>query len=114
MSRTTHYRVLGVEPSATQSQVRDAYRVLARRLHPDVCDEPDAAERFARVAEAYEVLGDASRRRAYDASLAEAPRLEVSRGVAHYTWSNIAARPTGDGDAGPTDLDEMYDAFFGS
>lgn len=50
--------VLGVPPDATPDQIRAAYRRLARELHPDVSTRPDAAERFAEVARAYERLTD--------------------------------------------------------
>jgi len=63
-----YYTLLGVAPDADDRQVRRAYRELARRLHPDVNKAPDAAERFAALAEAYAVLSDPDRRRAYDLS----------------------------------------------
>jgi molecular chaperone DnaJ len=47
-------------------QIRSAYRRLARAFHPDTNDDPEAAERFKAVAEAYAVLSDTGRRLAYD------------------------------------------------
>ena len=66
--RTTrdHYVVLGVPRDADRVQVRKAYRALAAALHPDVCDEPDAPERFREVVAAYKVLSDPDSRRRYD------------------------------------------------
>jgi len=61
-----YYEVLGVEKSATQKQVKDAYRRLARKLHPDVNPDPTAAEQFKEVGEAYSVLSDADKRVQYD------------------------------------------------
>jgi molecular chaperone DnaJ len=63
---TDYYQVLGVSRDASPEQIKKAYRRLAMKLHPDVATEPDAAERFKRVAEAYEVLQDPKKRDLYD------------------------------------------------
>ena len=65
--RSDHYAVLGVATTATRGQIRAAYRRLARELHPDTnTGDPKATRRFARISHAWEVLGDADLRRAYD------------------------------------------------
>ena len=61
-----HYEVLGVERTADESEIRKAFRRLARELHPDVNPDPSAEERFKELAESYEVLSDAERRSVYD------------------------------------------------
>ena len=61
-----YYRTLGVERNASEEDIKKAYRKLARKYHPDVSKEKDAEERFKEVAEAYETLRDAGKRRAYD------------------------------------------------
>jgi molecular chaperone DnaJ len=61
-----YYEVLGVPRDASDADVKKAFRRLARDLHPDVSDAPDADLRFREVAEAYEVLSDPERRRTYD------------------------------------------------
>jgi molecular chaperone DnaJ len=61
-----YYEVLGVARTATEAEVKKAFRSLARELHPDVSDDPDAEERFKEVVEAYEVLSNAERRQLYD------------------------------------------------
>ena len=63
-----YYATLGVQPSATDKLIRAAYRVRAQELHPDLNTAPDAKEQFQRLAEAYGVLSDPQRRRAYDES----------------------------------------------
>src|SRR4051794_13574426 len=61
-----YYKVLGVEKTANADDIRKAYRKLARKFHPDVSKEPDAAARMAEVNEANTVLSDPERRAAYD------------------------------------------------
>src|SRR3954471_2289443 len=63
-----YYEILGVSRQASESEVKKAFRRLARELHPDVnAHDPRAEEKFKEAAEAYEVLSDASRRQTYDA-----------------------------------------------
>jgi len=60
------YSVLGVSRTATPAQIKQAYRRLALRSHPDVNKEPDAEAKFARIAEAYATLSDEKARAKYD------------------------------------------------
>ena len=61
-----YYELLGVPRDASHADIKRAFRRLARELHPDVSEAPDAERRFRAVAEAYEVLSDPERRRTYD------------------------------------------------
>ena len=61
------YEVLGVPRDADTKTIKDAFRQLARRYHPDTSTEPDAEQRFKEIAEAYGVLSDPARRASYDA-----------------------------------------------
>lgn len=61
-----YYKILGVQRNASAEEIKRAYRRLARKYHPDVSKETQAEERFKAVAEAYEVLRDAKKRKAYD------------------------------------------------
>jgi len=62
-----YYEVLGVPRDADAKAIKNAFRRLARRYHPDTSTEPDAEERFKEIAEAYGVLSDPARRASYDA-----------------------------------------------
>lgn len=67
MTTSDYYRLLGVEENATTRQLKDAYRKLAYRFHPDRNpDNPEAAEQMKRINEAYAVLADTNKRRDYD------------------------------------------------
>jgi curved DNA-binding protein len=61
-----YYQVMGVPRDATDAQIKQAYRKLARKYHPDVSKEKDAEARFKEVGEAYEVLKSPEKRAAYD------------------------------------------------
>ena len=63
-----YYEVLAVERDATAEQIKQAYRQLALRWHPDRNPVPDATEKFREIAEAYAVLSDPAKRQAYDAT----------------------------------------------
>ena len=61
-----YYEVLGVEKSASPSELKNSFRRLARKYHPDRSTEPDAEDRFKEIQEAYAVLSDEQKRAQYD------------------------------------------------
>ena len=65
-TRRDYYEVLGVARGASDDEIQRAFRSLAREVHPDVSDAPDAEERFKEVVEAYEVLSSSEQREIYD------------------------------------------------
>lgn len=66
MEYQDYYKIMGVERTASQDDIKQAYRKLARKFHPDVSKEPNAEARFKEVGEAYDVLKDPEKRAAYD------------------------------------------------
>lgn len=67
MAFIDYYKVLGIAKSATQEDIKKAYRKMAKKFHPDINkDDPAAKERFQEINEANEVLGDPEKRRKYD------------------------------------------------
>jgi DnaJ-class molecular chaperone len=65
----TLYQILGVSTAASAEEIRRAYRVLARRYHPDVNPGRSSEERFKEIAQAYATLSDPAKRKSYDADL---------------------------------------------
>lgn len=80
------YAILGVPTSASPDEIKKAYRKLAKRNHPDTNKGDAAAERFKEISEAYNVLGDAEKRKQYD---------EMRRMGAYAGFGGGARRPSG-------------------
>lgn len=67
MEYQDYYKILGLSRNTTANEIKKRYRQLARKYHPDVSKEVNAEEKFKKVKEAYEVLKDPEKRKAYDA-----------------------------------------------
>jgi len=98
MNRRDYYEILGVNKNASESEIKSAFRKLAKKYHPDVSKEPDAAEKFKEAQEAYAVLSDDNKRKQYDQ-------------FGHAAFSNGAG---GAGyDFSGFDFSDIFDGLFG-
>src|SRR5919106_68649 len=95
-----YYAVLGVSASASQDDIKKQYRRLAKKWHPDANrDDPKAADKFKEISEAYNVLGDAQKRKQYD----EMRRLGAFGDFAQRRGGGLSGpRPRGPGAPGGT------------
>jgi curved DNA-binding protein len=78
-----YYKVMGVASTATDKEIKHAYRRLARKYHPDISKETNAEEHFKEVGEAYEVLKDPEKRKVYDQYLRDRERPHQARSSSH-------------------------------
>jgi molecular chaperone DnaJ len=92
-----YYELLGVGREASEGEIKRAFRRLARELHPDVSDAPDAHERFREVVEAYEVLSKTETRELYD-RYGHAGLRSGGFQAGHVDFGNLA---------------DLFSAFFG-
>lgn len=106
-----YYKILGVARDASEDDIRRAYRKKARKYHPDVSKEPDAEERFKEVGEAYEVLKDAEKRKAYDqfgANWKEGQEFRPPPG-----WGQGGFAYEGGNFGGGGDFSDFFESLFG-
>ena len=119
------YQQLGVKRGASEAEIKKAYRSLAKQLHPDRNkDNPKAAERFAKVTQAYDLLSDKDKRARYDRGEIDEegnPRMPFGSGFG----GGGGARPSSGGGAGfegfpggfstdAADLSDLFEGLFGA
>jgi molecular chaperone DnaJ len=75
---SNYYQTLNLEPNATQAEIKQAYRRLAKRFHPDSNHKAASHDRISQINAAYEVLGDPQSRRSYDQQLQYVSHLEAA------------------------------------
>lgn len=103
-----YYAVLGVEPGSGESEIKQAFRRLARKYHPDVSKEKGAEDRFKAINEAYEVLKDPGKRNAYEQLRAGGFRQgQDFRPPPGWDYEG------GQGDFGGGGFSDFFDSLFG-
>jgi len=105
MDKKDYYEVLGVSKDASASEIKSAFRQLAKKYHPDVSKEPDAEKKFKEVQEAYEVLGDENKRKQYD----QFGHAAFEQGAGGFNGSG----GFGGFDASGFDFGDIFDNIFG-
>ncbi|HVG37160.1 MAG TPA: DnaJ domain-containing protein [Thermoplasmata archaeon] len=121
MKKRDYYEVLGVGKSASEADIKKAYRRLARKLHPDVNPgDKTSQKKFQEIQEAYDVLKDSEKRRAYDrfghaASFAgfDAEAAEAAAGFGRGGSPFGAGSPFPNVSYESTDFSELFGNIFG-
>jgi curved DNA-binding protein len=105
-----YYTTLEVSDTATPEEIKKSYKRLARKYHPDVSKEENAEARFKEVAEAYEVLKDATKRQEYDQLKAMGARGQGGRFTPPPGWESATHYYDG---GGHSDFSDFFEAMFG-
>lgn len=123
MAKKDYYESLGVSKSASEAEIKSAYRKLARQHHPDIDKSAGAAERFKEVSEAYQVLSDPQKKGAYDQFGHSAFSRDAGfggqgspfgGGWQTYSWSSGSGNPNIQFDFGGfEDPFELFEQIFG-
>jgi len=113
MDYRDYYALLGVDKTATQDEIKRAYRKLARKYHPDLNKDEDAEEKFKEIGEANEVLSDPEKRAAYD-QLGQAyrPGQDFEPPPNWDAGFEFSGRPANEG-AQAQDFSEFFENLFG-
>ncbi|HMO76398.1 MAG TPA: DnaJ domain-containing protein, partial [Sphingopyxis sp.] len=110
------YSILGVAKSASEAEIKSAYRKLAKELHPDRNkDNPKAAEKFSDVTKAYDLLSDKTKRAQFDRGEIDAdgnPAMPFGYGGGGFRGDQRAGAPGGFGGEG-VDFSDLFDGLFG-
>src|SRR4051794_37106036 len=109
-----YYETLGVPKTATEDDIRSAFRKLARKYHPDVAaDKKTAEEKFKEINEAHEVLSDPTKRRKYDELGADWQNGGASRGPPGAAHARAARGGQDFNFGGSTGFSDFFEQFFG-
>ncbi|MCK9245907.1 MAG: DnaJ domain-containing protein [Anaerolineaceae bacterium] len=118
MEYKDYYSTLGVSKTATDAELKSAYRKLARQYHPDVNKEAGAEDKFKEVNEAYQVLSDAEKRKKYDQFGSEWQRYQSSGGQPGGfdwgPWQQSDGGRTSYRTVSPEEFSEMFGGMGGS
>lgn len=98
-----YYKILGVKKEASEDEIKSAYKALAKKHHPDLNKEKDAAEKFKEINEAYSVLSDKSKRESYD-------RFGSAEG---FNQHGFQGGFSGFGNFNMDDAFDIFESFFG-
>jgi molecular chaperone DnaJ len=115
-----YYHILGLDKKASEKQIKEAYRKLARKYHPDTNPgDKESEEKFKEVSEAYEILSNPEKRKEYDSGGMFAGAGGPGPGYGSYDFSGFGSRPgsrtyTYSGDLGDLgDLGDIFNLFGG-
>jgi len=109
-----YYEILGVSKSATQDDIKKAYRKLAREHHPDMVKEKDktvSEAKFKEIGAAYQVLSDPEKRKMYDQYGHNAPNM--GNGAGGFNGFNGNYYSGGENPFGDVDISDIFESFFG-
>ena len=112
MAKRDYYDVLGVSKSATDAEIKSAFRKLAKKYHPDLNKEADAAEKFKEVQEAYDVLSDENKRKTYD-QFGHAAFEQGAGGNPYGSYGGFSGFDTSGFGFEDIDLGDILNAAFG-
>lgn len=105
-----YYQVLGVAQDASQKEIKQAYRELAKKYHPDLNKQGGKEKKFKKISEAYEVLSDPEKRAQYDRFGRAGPDQGLEFGGGDFKRARRAFEDFGFGE---TIFDDIFDLFFG-
>lgn len=108
-----YYEALGVKADASETEIKSAYRRLARKYHPDVSKESGAEEKFKAVNEAYEALKEPARRKAYDELRAGGYRGGDQFRGPPPNWQRQREGGAPGGDVNEEDYSDFFESLFG-
>ncbi|WP_426360311.1 DnaJ C-terminal domain-containing protein [Pseudocolwellia sp. HL-MZ19] len=119
MNYKDYYKIMNVDKTASQDEIKTSYRKLARKFHPDVSKEKDAESRFKDINEAYEVLRDKEKRAAYD-QLGSNWKSGQSGFTPPPSWQDQYGRSNGGYSSGGSstgdqgDFSDFFESLFGN